>query len=110
MDTFRLIVSILLLFFFITDVAAAYLLTKTTARANYSLVALNERAFVATIQSASAFLLAALGANRIFGWNFSDEVALIAISAALLLQAVPSIVWLYLFLRHKFDRAGRIKE
>lgn len=110
MDTLSLIVSILLVVFLITDIAAAYLLTKTSAKVHYSLIALNERAFVATVQAISASGLALLGMNRIFNWHIGEPLVLIILSASLLLQATPSIVWLFLYFRNKFNASGHIED
>lgn len=102
MDTFTFVVSILITLFVISDVAAAYLLLTTAAKSAYSLVALNERAFVATVQATSGTLLGILGANRIFDWHMHEVPVLLILSAAILLQAMPSLVWLWLFFRNKF--------
>ena len=102
MDTFYAIISALLIFFVITDVSAAYLLLRGAVDTHYSLVALNERAVVATLQASSAAILGLLGANRLFGWHWTPEIALVMLVAALLLQAIPSIVWLLLYFKHKF--------
>ena len=102
MDTFTFIVSALLVFFVATDLLAAFLLFRGAAKSDYSIIALNERAIVATLQAASGVLLGVLGANRIFGWHIPAELALVLISAAVVLQAMPSVVWLWLYFKHKF--------
>lgn len=110
MDEFRYFISILLIFFVFTDIAAAVLLFTKAVQSHYSLIALNERAGVAVLQAISASLLGVLGANRIFDWHLSEEVVLITISTALILQAIPSIMWLALYLGHKFDLIERDRE
>lgn len=104
MDMFQSIVSLLLTVFVITDISAAYLLTHTAARSNYSLTALNERAFVSVVQAISGSMLGLLGANRIIGLHFPTEVVLVVLSTAVLLQASPAVAWLWLYFRHKFEK------
>ena len=106
MDTFSFIISVMLVVFIATDLLAAALLFRGAARSSYSIIALNERALVATLQATSGLLLGILGANRIFEWHLPVEVVLVMLSVAVLLQALPSIVWLGLYFRHKFNNRG----
>jgi hypothetical protein len=110
MDLFETVISILLMAFIITDISAAYLLVRGAARSSYSILALNERAFVASVQGVSATMLGMLGANRIFGWHWSSEFALFVLSVAILIQASPSIIWLWLYLTNRFNSDGGVKE
>lgn len=102
MDTFTTVVSFLLTIFVTTDLAAAYLLLRTSASADYQLIALNERAFVASVQAVSGSLLGILGANRIIPLHFGGDWVLVILSTAVLLQAVPAIIWLSLYFLHRF--------
>lgn len=102
METFELIISAILMLVVGVDLSVAYLLARGAVRSNYSILALNERAFVALSQATSGLLLAFLGANRIFGWHIDNALALVVLSLALLVQATPGFVWLTLYLSHKF--------
>lgn len=102
MEEIRTIVSIILMLVVTVDLTVAYLLIRGAVRSNYSILALNERAFVALSQAASGIMLGILGANRIFGWQFNDLTVLVILSIALIIQATPGFVWLALFLSHKF--------
>lgn len=103
MDTFTFVVSVLLTFFVITDIAAAFLLFTKAVQSHYSLIALNERAGVAIIQAVSASFLGILGANRILDWHLSEPLVLVLLSTALIIQAMPSVIWLFLYFGHRFD-------
>lgn len=102
MDAFTYFISALLIAFVSTDISAAWLLLRGAAKASYSLVALNERATVAALQATSGALLGLLGANRILEWHMHEAPVLIMLSLAMLLQAMPSIIWLSLYFKHKF--------
>ena len=102
MDAFTYIISALLVFFVITDITAAWLLFRGATKASYSLIALNERAVVASLQATSGIILGILGANRILNWSLSEPFVLISLSVAMLLQAMPSLIWLILYFKKKF--------
>lgn len=106
MDTFSLIISAILMLVVLVDVSVAFLLARGAVRSNYSILALNERAFVALSQATSGFMLGILGANRIFGWHLPNDVVLVILSFALIIQATPGFVWLALYLGHKFKTNG----
>jgi hypothetical protein len=108
MDLFEQIISLILIGVVATDLAAAFLLLRGAARSDYSIVALNERAFVALTQAVSGVILALLGVNRLLGWHWSTEVALVMLSVALVTQALPGFVWVSLYLFGKFGPRGQI--
>lgn len=87
----------------------AYYLTYGMVRADFRIVALNERAFVGMTSAVSGVFWGLLGANRLFNWNFQNETALTIISMALFVQALPSFVWLYLYSTNRFKETGEIK-
>ena len=102
MENFEFAISLILMLVVTVDVAVAYLLARGAVKSNYSILALNERAFVALSQATSGIMLGVLGANRIFSLNLPNEVVLVVLSLALIIQATPGFVWLTLYLTHKF--------
>ena len=103
MENFQLVISLILMLVVVVDVLVAFLLARGAVRSNYSILALNERAFVALSQALSGSMLGILGANRIFGWHLDNAIVLVVLSLALLIQATPGFVWLGLYLSHKFQ-------
>ncbi len=108
MDTFEQIVSLILVGVVATDLAAAFLLLRGAVRSDYSIVALNERAFVALSQAISGVTLAALGVNRLLGFHWSVELVLVLLSTALIIQALPGFIWVMLYLFGKFGPSGQV--
>lgn len=109
-DLFLTIVSVWLMGAFLVHVTAAYMLTKAATGSQYRINALNERAVVATKDAGTGFLLAVLGANRIFDWHLNESVVLSLLSLALMIGVIPSALWIYMFLTNRFGYHGEIKK
>lgn len=110
MDTFYTIVSILLMAFVFVHLWASVMIGWVARQSEWKYPALNERFVTSIIQSVSAVGLGLLGANRVLGWHWSPEVALVVISISLLIKVVPSFVWLYLYYSDGFHADGSLKE
>lgn len=108
MDTFEQIISLILIGVVVTDLSAAWLLLRGAVRSDYSIIALNERAFVAVTQGVSGIVLASLGVNRLLNYHWPVELVLVLLSFALVLQALPGFVWVVLYLFGKFAPSGVI--
>lgn len=106
METITIFISLFLMIVVIFDLTASFLLIKGATETDYSITALNERAFVAANQGAAALLLAILGANRIFDWHLPEVVVLLILSAALMIGSLPSMVWLFLYFTGRFRGKG----
>ena len=110
MDFFEHVVSLILIGVVVTDLAAAFLLLRGAVRSDYSIVALNERAFVALTQAISGITLASLGVNRLLGLHWDVAVVLAMLSFALIIQALPGFIWVMLYLLGKFGPSGTIAD
>lgn len=102
MDTFLIIVSIALVFFVIIDAIAAFLLTKSVRQSKHRYPALNERTLVAQTSFGAGVILAGLGMNRIFGWGWDNDLALMLLVLALLVKSTPGLIWLSFWAFGKF--------
>ena len=63
---------------------------------------LAERTLLAFRDATVAIVVAALAANRVFGWDWPREIVLLLTASILLLVSLPSAYWLHLYWRGEF--------
>ena len=63
---------------------------------------LSERTLLAVRDASVAVVVAALAANRVFGWEWDRAVVLLLTTTILLLVSLPSAYWLLLYSRGGF--------
>jgi len=104
LDTFTIVVSLILLTFPFFDWTAVHILNKASSQASHSNIALKERARISIILALatsinSIFALAALTSIRL-----GPQIFIPLLAVSFILVGLPNLYWLSLYYRNKLRK------